>query len=254
VVSSCSKGRGAESIAIFRLSHAVLALLSSGCQLAFPLDGYDDGAGSDAVRCESAFLCEDFETGVSPARWQNVITAGSTVEIDEVRFHRGHRALHAHVATDQPDVEAKAQLNHAETLPERAFVRFYAWVQPSSVDDVVVGVAMQGQDPFEGMNLRVTPLGLVTLTNWAEEPDANYDGTTSLPPDRWSCLEWSLDRTSGAVTLTQDGEPSVSATASTLVLANWFQIGALLTQPQAGEASDVWLDDLIIDEEPIGCE
>lgn len=255
MVSSCSPGRGAESIAFFRVSHAVLALLSAGCQVAFPLDGYDDGSSGadDTERCKTAFLCEDFESGIDPVRWEKNLSTGSSLVVDEARFHGGKSSLHATAVTQAPGVEAKAQLNHEEPTPEQAFVRFYAWVEPPAVDDVVVSVFMQGGDPFLGMNLRVTPLGLLTLTNWAEEPDGNYDGSTSIPPDKWACVEWSVDRTTGKVSVIQDGEPSVSFTAATLIDANWFQIGALLTYPGAGDETRVWVDDLVIDTTPIGC-
>lgn len=205
------------------------------------------------MRCKTAFLCEDFETGVDPVRWEKNLSTQSSLVVDESRFHGGKRSLHARAVTQTPGVEAKAQLSHDQPVPERAFVRFYLWVDPPAVDDVVVSVLMQGADPFEGMNLRVTPLGLVTLTNWADEPDGNYDGTTSIPPAEWACIEWSVDRTTRQVVVTQDGSPSVSFTAGTLVDANWFQLGALLTLPGAGDETDVWVDDLVIDTAPIGC-
>jgi len=253
VVSSCSPGRGADSIGIFRVPQALSALLLTGCQLGFPLDGYDDGSEKDSARCETAFLCEDFESGIDPARWENVVTTGSSVEIDDTRFHGGKRALHSSVTTSVAGAENKAQLNHDQTVPDRVFVRFFAWVQPASVDDVVVAVLMRGSGEYLGTNLRVTPLGLVTLTNWAEEPDANYDGATSVPSDRWLCFEWSVDRTTGKIEVKQDGKTSVSVTASTIVDANWLQLGALLTQPAPGDSTDVWIDDLIVDTRPIGC-
>jgi hypothetical protein len=230
----------------------LLLLGCSGCQLGFPLEGYDEGEKSASLGCGDAFLCDDFESGVDASRWAADLTAGSSVQIDESRVHRGKASIHA-VVVNAGD-ESRAQLNHEEVLPSSAWVRLFAWVEPATVDDLVISVAMRGADPFDGMNLRVTPTRSISVTNWAAEPDENFDGTLSLPANEWVCVEWGIDGTLGQVTVEQNGVSSVSSSSTTFAPANWFQIGALLTSPSPSDAGEVWIDDVIVDDQPVGCE
>jgi hypothetical protein len=226
---------------------------TSGCQLAFPLSGYDDE--SAARGCDAAFLCEDFEHGIDPSRWSLVLTGDSVVELDDSRAHRGGFALHSLALPPLgPQETFAAQLQHEEPFPVSAHVRMFVYFPPVSQVDLAVAVAMQNANPYEGINLRLNPNRNLAVTNWHADPDLDYVASgPQMPLNEWVCLEWSFE-TGGNVSVHQNGSLLFTEPSGELAEARWFQIGSLLKSPPPDDEGEVWIDDLIVDTVSIGCE
>src|SRR5262249_37561561 len=89
-------------------------------------------------------------------------------------------------------------------------------------------------------------------------PAQVLSATTAMPTDRWVCLEWHLRvATGGWAKLYLDGVEVTALTAAqnTLPTPTLGEIGlGLVAAPgSAAAARDLWLDDVIVDNSPIGC-
>src|SRR5207237_68065 len=95
--------------------------------------------------------------------------------------------------------------------------------------------------------------GNLEFYEYGTMPDHSARSATALPLDRWTCVEWSVG---GGMSLTWlDGNELTdihfvgTATAPFTDLV----IGAYLFQATNQAATDLWMDDLMIDGAPIGC-
>jgi hypothetical protein len=112
--------------------------------------------------------------------------------------------------------------------------------------------------PYDGMGVF---LGADKLQQESYEGGHVATSAGSAPMlNRWLCFEWkvTLSATSGALELSVDGlsqVPPVMGQTQPTPPVGQVAIGAyLFQQPQLQPAFDLYVDDVIIDDKPIGCD
>jgi hypothetical protein len=233
---------------------AVLAM-ATGCQLLFPLNGFDVDGGVDPVSCASAnaVLCEDFEGGLKTERWRAVLQNSGTAVLTNraeggSQINRGNGALHV---STQAAPEVQALLQHNETLPALLFLRLFVFMRTANVTAALT-TALEDRGSYLGINLRLAA-GRLVVTDWGNPGQQNYESPAAFPLGRWVCLEWKLDGIQKETQVWQDGTevPELHATALVMPTYEVLKVG-LETKP--GDATyEAWFDDLYVDTAPIGC-
>jgi hypothetical protein len=264
------------------------AAVDGAADLAVPLDGAtsdlaardasSDLAGGDlassASRCPGGLLlCEGFENGFDTTTLWNPITTfrpldggGNlpTFTVDNVHTYRGTHALHIHVdpITVTGYVQAKIGENAAAphgTMFMRAF--FYLPSTPVMATDTELISVVQESDPYAGMQLGLNSGGGLGFSSWTGN-GANVDSATSMPFNRWVCVEWEIVESSPL----DGGTGSVHAWIDD-VEVNDLRVGGLWTLPWLGavafgfdftasnnlSAIDAWIDELAVDGQRITC-
>jgi hypothetical protein len=169
-----------------------------------------------------------------------------------VRFH----------TNTEPDTVAPrrhTEITQVTTIPETLVaLRFFVYLpSPTPFAGWRLASMLDRNDPNIGAMLFVDADGRFVLTR---PTGADTISATTLPLDRWACVEWQLTRgpTGGSrvfldgqeisdLTLTATAvEPPAGVTLMGVGMA-FFGNGNL--QP----AYDLWVDELIVDSSPIGC-
>jgi hypothetical protein len=223
---------------------AVALLLAAGC-------GFTATSRSVASKCPqhgglSNFYCDGFEDGLSDSYL--FAQARATLGLDETRAYRGRQSLHFHSDaydggdTDYVDGELGADNSGPVIFAAAGALRVFAYFPP--VFDTVLGtvglLAFGDVGAFDVDRV----LSLVTRP-----------GDTLLTTGRWLCLELRSAPADlgGSQTLLIDGR--VVAEDSLPMPPNIEGFALKMTRTgQAAPALDVWYDELIIDEQAIGCD
>jgi hypothetical protein len=236
-------------------------MLLAGCgRIGFDnSDGHPSEEDGPAPSCSTTtqFLCEEFEAPTLDANtWVREEYEG-VLEIDETRAHRGLRSLHART-TGIPvpaDDAALAAIHHDAQLPSHVFIRI--WVYQPGIPTNALYI-----NPFESLDgsghaveLRNVG-GMLRISEYAPVgPSVERDAPTIFPSDRWVCLELEIEGlpASGAAlamsTVSVDDSPvselSTSAPLGPLTIMLFGLVDRSL--------SEVWIDDVLIDTQHIGC-
>jgi hypothetical protein len=195
----------------------------------------------------------------------HLYSAASTLTIERTRAHRGQGALLVHTQAVSQGGTADAELVDTAVVPAATYVRAFYYV-PSG--PIVSGqrliASFQVGAPYLGTLLHLEPGGVLSILNEAPGSTIYKVGSsTPLPRDTWTCVELGLQAPAsdgtGAVEVWIDATlvpelhlPKALVQPSpprTLVTAGASYFAAAADVP----ASDVWLDDLIVDDKPIGC-
>jgi hypothetical protein len=206
-------------------------------------------------------LVEGFENGLG-APWSSNISAGSSITVDSVHVHRGTKALHVHAAAVNPPTTTSEQVDIVETavvpLPDfylRAFVFVPSGADPTSVAIFAVD---QASSPFKGINLNLEAGSLSSFNN-IPATSVSFKATTPiLPTNQFVCIEWRIkESTNGyAHAFVENSEvTALSPNQSTQPdpRVGLVGLGLIAFPSKAVAARDVWFDDIIVDDNPIGC-
>lgn len=265
-----------------RLSSLLAILLANGCLLTTSLAGLsgdvnvgsasdaradtnpnqDDGASPEpSAACPAGMFCEDFESGIDPAKWQTLVVGQGTLVADGSRAHRGLRALHMH----QPPVAvAGDQLISLSQLPRtrlagmneiwsRVYINLAAPVQASFLHLFEIS---QSSGALDTLEVSVNNQGRLALGPFR---GTTVDTTTRLRLDAWVCVEWHIVVASaGLGSLAVDGvdvaETLTSGTAGPPGPGFFdFRFGRYGSGAVDAVARDVWYDDLIVGPTRVGC-
>jgi hypothetical protein len=236
------------------------------------------GSGAGA-KCVAKF-CDDFESHTlgqaPPAPW-STLRAGGEVLIDNKRAFSGKNSIHAFTTTPSM-VQQRAYLNLQggsvfETAWPVLYGRMMLWLD-HNVD--AHWSLVEGQGNVSGKNfVAVTRFGgqygkLIAqydnVTGNFRTDCAKRSRTVSLPVKTWICYEWLFDSSKNAMRLWVDGKAmddvSVNGTGESCLSngtnGNWYlpqyqgiRMGWQNYQ-QIGPA-DVWIDDVAIGTERVGC-
>jgi hypothetical protein len=205
-------------------------------------------------------LTEDFEAGIG-SPWSTNISAGSSLTVDGVHVHRGTKALHVHSAAITPPSVPSAQVDIVEQsvipLPD-FYMRAFVFV-PSGADPTSVAIFAfdQATSPFKGVNLNLESGSFSSFNNIPTSP-ITFKATTPMPTNQWVCLEWRIkESTNGYARVFVEGTEvsALSGNQSTQPTPPLGLVGiGLIAFPSTSVAArDVWFDDVIIDNHPIGC-
>jgi hypothetical protein len=213
-------------------------------------------AGTEGCASSTALLCEDFENGFDSSKWTDIVQTGGTALIDGPPdpVHSGLHSLHLN--GDPVDADANDTTIVWRTLahqwPATLFVRAFLYWDSPLAGGVTNNLELQNADRSKGFVL-YTGQGGFGWTNWGD----NVSRTTPVIPatGEWTCVEWSIDGTTGDVEVSVDGvpNPALSDTTTPTFPFTELDIGMAYTHDQAEPTMDAWMDDVVLDDKPIGC-
>jgi hypothetical protein len=238
-------------------------------------EGGDNGFFGDS-RCSSDFLfCEDFEaSSIDTDRWQSQMS-GPAPALDTTRAARGMRSVH--FSTEDNGLCLLTTDDPFPVANNRYYGRLFVWFDsmPTAPEWAHWSIAYSQSDS-EDTEIRVGGQYDNTINRFGVGTDHGPTGDWTIldedpgdpvPVRTWVCVEWLHDGQANVTDLWWDGvpRPSLHTTATdhggssseeylippidSLVIGWWlYQAG---TTP---DHFDVWIDEVAIDDERIGCE
>jgi hypothetical protein len=201
-------------------------------------------------------LCDDFEGATFQSLWN--VRAGAT--LDTTFAHRGQHSAHFHTDALAVGVGPNVQIGEMTTFATVATdIWIRAWLylpaQPAGANRTEL-LAVQ-QSGGTGLSLIIDS---TSLHNYNQITDVANQSATPVPTAQWFCAVWHvvLSTTSGSSTVSGTGLPTVAAitgqqTQPTPAL-NEINFGVSWnTTTQAQPAFDLWIDDVIVDGNPLTC-
>jgi hypothetical protein len=238
----------------------------------------DDFFGDSQCEGSSFALCEDFESGsLDTGTWK---TRGSAPKIETTRAARGKYSAHFHT-----DDNGLAYITQTKTFPapnDRYYARVFVWFDAlptapdwahwtisgaqagtdSSAPEIRIGGQWNTNDSIELFGVGTDRGDTGDWTNLDADPNGKPE---AVPAKTWVCLEWKFDGSANETQFWWDGveHPSL-ATSSTnhggskdpfilpqfgSMWVGWWLYQAGTTPP----SFDVWIDEVAVDYERIGC-
>jgi hypothetical protein len=211
--------------------------------------------------CSELILCEDFESasgGVpDPATWTLVanytydVAQTDLVQVGTEQKHGGAQALHV-AANGLAGIVT-------EIAAQKFYVRAFMRVDAAPVGPVLMGI---GTDHNSELRFRIqqNSWGTVNIIpSDAVLPQAARDGNCptcpKVTPNEWFCMEFFVDAATKSAGLWLDGVESVNAQG----LADFPGVGDPIhlrfgTMDLQGGSTGLWLDDIAVGAERIGCD
>jgi hypothetical protein len=230
-------------------------------------------------RCESSGLrlCDGFESGnIDTALWQVQSSAGNVVEITSEQAARGTNSIHIRTNNGYGYLQNRSFF----PAPQNSyFGRMFLRVKRFSTVEWAHWTIGEAAGTGDGSVIRVggqyrTDLG---KNRWGVGSDGGPTGDWTThdtdpagqpeepPTDAWVCLEWEHRGEGNVTRFFVDGEEHPSLATSTTehggtasadyvlpeVESFWFGFWQYQADP---EPFDVWIDELSLHDERIGCE
>jgi hypothetical protein len=241
--------------------------------------GGNGGGTAGSNPCASAIFCDDFEAytaGAAPKGQWKVTTNHGTLAVDGTHAHSGKNAVHALTTGAQAYESAYMGLVGAPVFPapQNGFfgrMMMYATQAPT---DVVHWTIIQGEGPVPAHNVTnaVVRYGgqynLRFMANYDSSPpksDCWHHSQTTIPLNKWACVEWQFDGATSTQRFWLDGQPIDDLTVvgkgdgciNHDLMDNWYfpnfnalRLGWEHYQLGPGE---LWIDDVVVDSKRIGC-
>jgi hypothetical protein len=237
-----------------------------GCELFWSWDGVGNGGGSAprGAGCASAtaLVCDDFEHDDAVNPWHPYTSPGGTVGIDAMQAHSGHRALHATtdegvpVSSDFQGILVAGWQQALSASPATLYLRIYVFPANAVAGFESFAELEQtgGSGDLAGLWMSPSSYG------WLDNVSGGIRQTsTPLPAGTWTCVEWEFDASSATARVWIDGQAVPELTQSIGWFApNQLEIGQRVspaqTEQTAGQTNDVWLDDVVLDVQRVGCQ
>jgi hypothetical protein len=206
-------------------------------------------------------FCDGFEGPGIASHWVTILQVGGSVSIDTSRAYRGSSSLHLHndaIASGNSDVALGESQTFASHFYLRAFVYVPSGFDPSTGD---IFFTEQNASPYEGITLNLYNGSFET--NDTIPGGGEKNSTTPMPTNTWVCLEWNVQL--GTSSGSPNGSTALGVGASGTLANNLSgaqplfsstpinTIGLMLIGGAGAPARDVWMDEVIIDTQPIGC-
>jgi hypothetical protein len=232
-------------------------------------------------RCNDQFvLCEDFEAdALDTGIWEKRTSTGSTIDIDDTQHARGAHSAHFHAEDNGISYISQTQAFPApdNKYYARMFVRFDSmpdapdwahWTVAGAGDSTGANggeIRVGGQfNPQQGKNLFGVGTDGGDTGDWTNLD--GDDGAKEVPVQEWVCLEWMFDGSSNTTQFWWDdvehpslatSETNHGGSSDPFILptfdGSWF--GWWLYQADTNPpAFDLWIDEIAINYERIGCE
>lgn len=239
------------------------------------------GGGGAGDPCLGRLLCDDFEghpSGVAPgAPWTTVTSNTGTVAVDETRAFSGVRSVK--VTTDGTNGFTRALLANSGApvfpLPGNVMHGRMMFYMDQAANDGVHWTHVEGRGPLPGQN------GVTALYRYGGQHQqrlmANYETSglstdcwhhsqTTIPTGAWACMEWMFDGPNDRMRFWIDGTEitdldvmgSGMGCIGNDLSGQWpapdfeeIRVGWESYQNDAPR--EAWIDDVIVDDEPIGC-
>jgi hypothetical protein len=202
-------------------------------------------------------FCDGFEGTALKSAWTVVkVPSGSNVSHDTARAYRGAQSLRVHVGAVAPSSYINVAVQQVPPSPFYVRVYWYLTAQAVPHSNLSIRHSDFGRtyvSPTSNLSLVLTPNGGSALS-----PSAG-----KLKVDDWNCVEWAVS------TVARDG----GARASSRLWVNdvewtelryddldppspflFLEVGTESLSPPSGLSGfDLWFDEVIIDDKPIGC-
>jgi hypothetical protein len=245
-----------------------------------PDDTGPEDTGPPVGDCSTALLCEDFEAypaGQGPAGPWTVDTAQASVVIDETRAVSGARSVR--ITTEDGEGtyrRAFMSVTGAPVFPLDGNVmygRMMIWLT-AAPEGSVHWTNIQGEGDVEGMGFR-------GLSRYGGQHDgrlmANYETSgistdcwqhsdTTIPVGQWACFEWRFNGPNDEMNFWLDGAPLDDLTVIGMgegcggndAGGYWYSpiydtLRLGWEHYQATSGKELWIDDVAVDVERIGC-
>jgi hypothetical protein len=236
--------------------------------------------GSSSCTTSGTELCDDFESGqIDLKKWSvTKPTASASIAVDDTRAHRGKYSLHIKVV---PGQSSTAQLADAVTFPAASntfYTRAFFFFSPDLPADNNGGFHTAYLLATGNNDLGFVEAGLASAGNknylgyseyYGAGPDSHNHGATftefgprsqlQVVPMTWICME--LLQGGDATTTTRrvwiDGneltDQKSNYTDRKPPTFSLVSVGVLQYHPTP-LLSDVWIDDVRVSAQPIGCD
>ncbi|MCU1282963.1 MAG: hypothetical protein JWM53_6509 [bacterium] len=216
--------------------------------------------GLAASRCATAGVpfCDGFETASLNSHWPGVVAVNGSASVDPTRAYRGASSLHLHQNALAANATSDVEINETQSFPAtHLWIRAFVFVpNVFASDDADIVFIEQNVNPYQGILLGLQGTSLHTSNTIA---GPRKTSTTPMPRNQWVCLEWDVQLgATGSTALTVEGVAAgnlggTQNLASTPA-AGQLGLSLIATAPAGGIAArDVWIDEVIVDTQPIGC-
>jgi hypothetical protein len=232
------------------LALALFALCAGGC---FDFAALGTGACPDHV-----LACDTFESGALDNQvWSGTFQVNATIAVDGTHAHRGFYAAHVQSSAVTAAQGVHAELDERKSfagMPRTTAIRAFVYL-PSANLPVLTRLLnyVLPLPPYPGVFLDLDH-GSLVLEN--EVPGGlSSHSTVQMPLDRWACLELRVDNVGQVTTLLDDVSlAALTVTTPTVSLPPEDQVGFDLEIYNTDvPAYEMWWDDLVVDDKPIGC-
>jgi hypothetical protein len=242
-----------------------------GAQLCFDLTvaalsdlgGIDGGGGMDAgsdggqvvaSKCSGStgfILCDGFEDGQLDARWTRYIDRGSA-EVDATRAYRGTGSLLVHLDS------ATGTAGHGTVYTPLAYpypdlyVRAFVFVPALTSPLMALMTMVQRNSPYATMQLSFEN---GSFSVWDSLDNSHSTSVAPMATGQWLCLEWQVhyNYTTGSTRVWLDGQQILSGNGLITDPDPFYYYLRIGLEATTATATDVWVDELVADEQPIGC-
>jgi hypothetical protein len=200
------------------------------------------------------FFYDGFDGTISTV-WSKREENGGSVAVDSKAF-RGSGSLKVTakpgtVSWEQVDLERP---DSQTPLYARAFVWMPSTATLSASEETQLFTYRSNETPYPLAALALSSSFRLAaeVQNWTSTPMKNL-ASSSMPLDRWVCLEWSVRwDASPSVSVSEESMPVASIAPSPL--PNPLDISAIgFAGPPPGSEVSFWIDELALDQNPIGC-
>jgi hypothetical protein len=223
-----------------------------------PRDTSTDTASDGPAVCGGLY-CDDFESASLDPRWMPDVFHGSA-GVDSTRAHSGTQSLLLHtntigVSTTNP----RATLISYDALPVTGTLYFRAWIykaspRPTGFFDQTINFADAAGD---GISTGAKD-GMMANNDYTVPQTYQQSATTMEPADAWTCWIFQMPSgTTGPTRVLLGGTEVTDAkidVTSTQPAPDHLYLGTeWVGSPTSLGASDVWIDDVELATQPIGC-
>jgi hypothetical protein len=244
--------------------------------LAVPFDAKPepfDGGGQSKCNGSGLLLCDGFESGGFGTLWAKDLVRSPqdggpqpTVLVESGHAYRGSYAVHAHVEPLQKSTYVQAAIYENTVAPsgQSVFIRAFLFIEGITGVETNLMYAAQKVSPWGGVALSNDPTNTIAIDDWADPTGQWAMSPAVTPMGRWACFEWEIDN-----------GPTPSTDAGTGMARVWIDeveipelnVQQLWTSPFFGSFGfgfdfttsaavgplDIWIDEVAIDGNRIGC-
>jgi hypothetical protein len=242
---------GAKSGIALEKGQAVAAAitLTKGC----PGESQADMGGCNAL------FCDDFELGMlDRSKWEAITDSLITAGVDDTKAHGGSFSLHVHVDSETTSGDFHNAYITTTTPSDPLHVRAFVFI-PSATANLEPGLldARQVSGAFADIALSIGAGHTITVGDTVDPPFTLHS-SSMIPVDRWVCLEWVIAFTGAVDTHTSiDGSELGELHGSGPGIMPSFgqlRVGAAFLTSAGTPPLDLWFDDIVLDDKPIGCK
>jgi hypothetical protein len=248
--------------------------------------GGDPGGGDPGgTDCASLALCDDFESASAgaapdPSRWSiggpNCFSGAGQAVVDSTQAHSGQQSVRITPGSDYCG-HAFIQSSAISQLGNVRYGRFYIRLQSALTDAHVTFVSMRdANDSSDSHSEELRIGGQSGVLNWNRSKDdatlptlspVGISMSRTLPAQAWTCIEFRVDQASGQIQTWADGEAPAGLQADGMATADVDQAWInqyptwrpaltdlkLGWEAYGGATNTVWIDDVALGSERIGC-